>query len=397
MKKIYLLLSFSVLAFFASAQNSFINSGDERPAVKTHSPLSVSQPKSGGGFTEWFNFGEEIYNYSLDASYFQMHLWPDSTVLVEFTSGFNNPWKHSVGQVFDPYSIYFQLSHPQVIGDYSVDSIAIPYAYFRYQHDAPDTLIVQIYENSKITHAEQASWAPNRSWASVVYDQPKNRGLDPSVEHTILLDDDDTSMTFQDLIVLPVELMVNDSEHIAVTYTYIPGNPYNAGDTIDVFFDPPPVNRRNALLLYEYRDNDTTNLEPGIYNNAMTANTDLRYGQITWNGDKYIPGTAWNSGVYQMDTYFLVSNPPSVFGIEDNQELDVKVYPNPTNGALNVSLPGVYSNIEYTLVNALGQVAKAGNLASGNNQLDLEGLDAGMYSLTLLVDGKLYSQKVSKL
>lgn len=397
MKKIYATLSLFSIAFaaFSQGQNTHDrHEGSEVPGNKLYS----TQIKAGGGFTEWYNYGSEIYDFGGNVDYFRLHLWPDSTVLVEFSSGLDNPWKHSIGQVFDPYSAFFEVNHPPVSGSYSVDSIAIPYRYFRFENGDPDTLLVQIYESDKITTVEDPGWTSGASYATLDYDYMTNKGVSPDVEHTILLSTADTATELQNIIYLPVGITVPDSQQIAVTYSFRPGNPYNFGDTIDVYLDPPPTTRRNTLLMYEFRDNDK-NVEPGVYNNALTATTDVRYNINAngWNGN-YIAGTAWQSGFYNVDTWFLVSNPPGFNSVEESVEkLNVKVYPNPTDNVLNVALPDLSESVQYTLVNALGQAVMTGNFANTNNQIDIARLEAGLYSLTILSGDKLHSQKISKL
>lgn len=397
MKKIYLSLLFSGCALITLAQGQLTQSKQQPADIEGRASLHSTQIKSGGGFTEWYNYGSEIYDFGGNVNYFRFNLWPDSTVIVNFSNGVGAPWKHSVGQIFDPLSVFYETIHPQFSGAYSVDSIAIPYRYYRFQNGAPDTVRVHVVRHENITYVDSSGWSSGASYARVEYDYMKNEPLSPDTVITVLLTESDTSTAVQNFIQLPLGMVMQDGEKIAVTFAYFPGNPYNFGDTIDPNFTPVPANRRNAFVAYTFQDEDHT-VDYDVYNHSLVATTDCRYniGTNGWNG-RYIPGTAWFDGFDSMDMYFLVSNPPKVIGVEEaTADLDVQVYPNPSNGALNVTLPTIKGNAQYSIINALGQTVMTGNMASGNNQLDITHLEAGFYSLTLLVDGKLHSQKISK-
>ena len=71
-----------------------------------------------------------------------------------------------------------------------------------------------------------------------------------------------------------------------------------------------------------------------------------------------------------------------VLAIEENNALEIKVYPNPTDGVLFVqtlhatSLP---TGTEYSIVNLTGQILLQGNIADETQQIDVSGLAEGMY------------------
>src|SRR5262245_43526803 len=49
--------------------------------------------------SEWYNYGQAIYDIGGNVSYFRNYLFPDSTVLFETTTGMAVVWKNSYGQV----------------------------------------------------------------------------------------------------------------------------------------------------------------------------------------------------------------------------------------------------------------------------------------------------------
>ncbi|MBK7184276.1 MAG: hypothetical protein IPH89_15965, partial [Bacteroidetes bacterium] len=116
------LLSFfitAILFLFTGSQmkaQSIQTSKGEIPVEFERTPSLNST--SGGDVSYWFNYGEDIWEIADaeggDVSYFRNFLFPDSTVLVEFSDGLGSPWKHSLGQVFDPVSPLFSVLSPEV-------------------------------------------------------------------------------------------------------------------------------------------------------------------------------------------------------------------------------------------------------------------------------------------
>lgn len=304
---------------------------------------------TGGEVSYWFNYGEDIWEIADaeggDVSYFRNFLFPDSTVLVEFSDGLGSPWKHSLGQVFDPVSPLFSVLSPEVnqFTPYTLDSIGFFYRYYRFQDSAPDTLIVQVYENDKIGFQPDPGWTSGASYATVDYDYQSRIGDNPSHQYTYLLTNDDTISSTQGYLTFPVNIPVAAGEKVAATITYIPGNVFNIGDTLDVYVEPAPTIQRNAFVVYEYRDNDF-NLEPEFYNNQLNATTDVRYNINTngWNGS-YIPGTAWNAGFYHLDMGFLITFTPS--SVDENLTHRMNLYPNPTDDYISLAFSATENDI----------------------------------------------------
>ena len=46
---------------------------------------------------------------------------------------------------------------------YTIDSVAVPYRYFRFQNGAPDTLRIQYYVGNKITKQPNSGWSSGAS------------------------------------------------------------------------------------------------------------------------------------------------------------------------------------------------------------------------------------------
>jgi hypothetical protein len=85
--------------------------------------------------------------------------------------------------------------------------------------------------------------------------------------------------------------------------------------------------------------------------------------------------------------------PNDVQKISENNEAEESfgyIYPNPTNGTLN--LPQGISG-EYKIFDNIGRLVQAGTIQS---QLNVSGLTKGIYTLQILENGKSYNKKFIK-
>lgn len=76
----------------------------------------------------------------------------------------------------------------------------------------------------------------------------------------------------------------------------------------------------------------------------------------------------------------------AIVGIENNKSEIVGVYPNPSNGILNVKADKEIQNIE--VYNAMGQVVYTVNTNANFASIDLSNLPNGLYTVNTVIDGK---------
>ena len=101
----------------------------------------------------------------------------------------------------------------------------------------------------------------------------------------------------------------------------------------------------------------------------------------------YAVFAAKNDG--QMSTPVTVTIEASFDGVIEAQASIVKVYPNPANDVLNIVTTG---NVEYQLINSVGQVVMSGNV-DGSARINVSGLNSGVYFLKVVADGNAKVQK----
>ena len=400
-KLIFLSIVFSGISPSAFSQEIIFGKKNEIPIVFERQ--SDSHSVTDANISEWYNYGSAIYDMGGDVNYFRNFLFPDSTVQVEYSSGMGYVWKHSLGRALDPTSAYFVSTNTILDStvSYTLDSIGFYYRYFRFQDSLPDTVIVQIFENNKITFAPDP-WGNGKSYARVNYNYLKRKGALPSYEYVRLLTDSDTATLNQGFLVFPVNITVPAGNKVAATITYFPGNPFTTGDTIDSYLSQPAAKQINAFVAYDFRDNDK-NLDAYYYNNELNAPTSVRYNINTngWNG-KYIPGTAWDDGIYHLDMAFKIST--LNLGEDDAVWIGNKfgIYPNPVRVGDKILIQvkrGPSSEIKkinyYDLAGRkiFSDKANFGE-SSKDNSFQVPPIEAGMYIITVETKEGNFSSKI---
>jgi hypothetical protein len=81
-------------------------------------------------------------------------------------------------------------------------------------------------------------------------------------------------------------------------------------------------------------------------------------------------------------------------GIKSNVASNGSVYPNPTNGVLNIHTTAANASVEF--YNAMGQNVMSKSLTNGTNTIDMNGLSSGVYTVRLIQDGASTITKVIK-
>src|SRR5210317_57868 len=98
--------------------------------------IQETKNKEKSTYANWYNYGDAIDALGGNVAYYRSTLFPDSTVQVEFSSGMGYVWQHSIGQVLDPTSIFFEINNLESFNEhnrYTLDSVGIYYRYWRHQ------------------------------------------------------------------------------------------------------------------------------------------------------------------------------------------------------------------------------------------------------------------------
>lgn len=155
------------------------------------------------------------------------------------------------------------------------------------------------------------------------------------------------------------------------------------------FFAFVGLERQGGIMVYDITNPIAPTLEQYIHTFDTATGTSM---DIAPEGLLFVPATASHtqqnllivsnefSGttvIYEVDDLFTAI--PSLLAGEPLQ-----LYPNPTTGILNVTLPVVTNPLAYQLYNTLGQKLLEGELEQEQVQLSLEQLPSGCYFLTVM-------------
>ena len=121
-------------------------------------------------------------------------------------------------------------------------------------------------------------------------------------------------------------------------------------------------------------------VEKGVYYYQVRA--------VYEEGDEVCISDAAKSFYQPENDYIMVD----VNAIEENKVGDVKLYPNPTNGNLNISAEGLQ---HITIFSTIGQVIYDSNVNSDNEIVDMSRFDAGIYMVRIVTENGMTTQRVS--
>ena len=132
-----------------------------------------------------------------------------------------------------------------------------------------------------------------------------------------------------------------------------------------------------------YGNNQTINVEIELPNDCFTFNLIDTFGDgggpvsLVDSDGLIIYSTSGNYGSGESEN-FSVSNSP--LSLNENDDMAVLIYPNPTSGILNVQTK---NNLDITIFDLTGkQVFNTTNVSNGN-QIDLSALHTGLYLVNM--------------
>jgi hypothetical protein len=364
-------------------------------------------------------------NYSLD------YLFPDSLML-------NNPPLQmygmnflSIAQVFHPQSpmITSWLNPNDIVisntDDYVIDSVWIGGSYAKVSNavdsmkvsvvhsggnnlnefyftgtDAQnynvDTLrfLLPTYDTVNFNRAHQ-SYAPGSSPAYIM-----QRALtDADSSHYVFGSNNFTTK----YIGFSVDsFLVPAGEKASVSFTFLPGYSWSAGDTIG---------QHNRFLFGSYEPNGASSFMPYFDNERNMSYFITKYNNAGWGG-YYMPQVAFNSSYFNKEIHDIVwkiscatcatNNPTSLPSASAIQR--ITTYPNPiTQGELNLSMQFEHPmhTFEMNVYNLQGQLLRSKKLNAWadpykvETSVDVSNLPSGLYVYTIQLDDETYTDKIS--
>ncbi len=112
----------------------------------------------------------------------------------------------------------------------------------------------------------------------------------------------------------------------------------------------------------------------------------VNYTYQIWNEDN----GGWEN-FYKFDNWWSFFEPASIFNPE---KISLMVFPNPSSGAITVSIGEPFNQGFATIFNSGGMAVKSSALYNQSTSLDLSSLPKGTYIVMLEIDGEIVSRKV---
>lgn len=168
----------------------------------------------------------------------------------------------------------------------------------------------------------------------------------------------------------------------------------------DIDGEPPILSSSGAVFIYDKDEN-------GFWNQTQKLLTGDRFAgdkfghAVDFDGITFVGGAPEDNQddptpMPSTGAVYIFKNEP--LGISNFDSKDTwSVYPNPTNGAITISLDKKYKEIDLSIYNALGQLIVSKKFREINSlNFTIEGL-SGLYLVNLLTnDGKFTSKKIVK-
>jgi len=137
--------------------------------------------------------------------------------------------------------------------------------------------------------------------------------------------------------------------------------------------------------------NVTDLLEDFSYTEAISSTIDNKHlGSLAWYPTE-LAGYNGNAALAAVKSYYSTV---ALTGIRDNKAISGNVYPNPTNGILNIDNPSTGS-FGYQIVSVTGKVVSSNYDVTGKTtKVDMSGLAKGMYIINIISKEKRMNSKV---
>jgi hypothetical protein len=206
----------------------------------------------------------------------------------------------------------------------------------------------------------------------------------------------------------PAGINVPSNKVAAMTFQFKPGMPYDSNSVM--IYQRDPVNftgERVNYFGYRFSQNSSTAQwrSTKFFNHSLFSDKENAYyagGNINngWTG--FIPGNAYFEGRHLHAGMFLTST-ANVGVRENNSEITkTNLYPNPSRVADKTMLSfemAKSGNVTVEVYSLVGQLMKSTRTSLGAGahemQLDLGGMNAGIYMVNITVNGVTASKKLT--
>jgi hypothetical protein len=377
--------------------------------------------------SRWYN-----YAFALDdilggiASLSWNNLFPDSTILVDYSSGYGGTWIHLLGNTLDPKSDWFNdpgfFPGELYINEhmpYTVDTVGMQFYYWRNHPDPTivDTLIFEVFTNNVSSDMPIYFFGPTSSVAG-------SYGVDTLRFGAYLFNAHDLSSkaTSKRTYKFPLtEAFANDTLDDGSLIAYISTadmGQIDAGKLVGVTANFKPgyswnpnldtLVQKNRLVFLSYEENGEetwSNFTKGDYNESHIATPSSFDPASSWY-EFQIPEWAFTAASFSYENhlfYYKLTADVSGIGVERPTENTVSLsqnHPNPFSNTTSVRYTlNEATNVSFDLFDQTGRMVMSINRgveAAGMQTIDIDANDLsnGIYFYTLTAGNQKATKKM---
>ena len=363
--------------------------------------------RKGGTLSSYYSYTDTVSAFSTDLDFYNLSLSPDSLTTQVFSDGSTGShYFHAAGAIYDMKFSGWGLDGFSTGDQVTLDSLFIVGFYDILNSGQIDTLRFHVFQSpsnspnfSGVTWNQGVfSYFPTASvpQTTLSYQFNSNQGYMGGItaNNVITIDkilgaNDSTNIVHS--VGVPGGLTFDASNLLGIYVEYIPGN-FGANDTINLTLGTGTTNR---FGVYCAGEPDFQNSRGDFI--AFYDETEMNTSTFTINDNRYgmfSGGAAFlNSMTYpwaDLANFIIIhASGTSTIGIEDKDLTSVSIFPNPSNGVVNVELDAT-ADATVTVVDVLGQIVYASNesfVAGERKVIDLSNNAKGMYILSVEGEG----------
>ena len=410
MKKVLLLaaVAFGFNAMGQDAASARLMQAELPVSTAAKEKIEDIMLKRGGAIDGRFDYTDFLYQYySSDMTLGAITTSPDSSTVIVYSDGTaQNSINHAVGATYD-FNYYGWADNEFDEGDQiTIDSLFVIGGYTIFQGNRSDKIRFTIFKGANSFSAP---------FSGVQYPAATFAALDPTVQPTAKTMDYagnaagglqggptstsaitiDYNLTVSDTIgavEVGVEvpnggLTMNGNQLLGVFVEYIPDS-LSTNDTINY---QTMTGSTNPFAFYYYREGNTSAPQGYFIQDFDSTSTncsnflfsETRYG--AWDGTSSWRNDQTSINMNYSHLISVTASGTSSIGVDELAAAEVSVFPNPSNGVINVEL-NANAEAAVTVVDVLGQVVYRSNenfVAGERKMINLSNKAKGMYILTV--------------
>lgn len=413
MKKVLLLaaVALGLSTMGQDAMNSRLLQTEITPTSAAKEKVEDILINRGGALDANYDYTDFLYQfYSSDMVLGAITTTPDSSTVIVYSDGTPGySYNHAVGAVYDFNYYGWGDNEFNETDQVTIDSLFVVGGYDIYNSSDTDKIRFTIFKgaNSFAAPFSGVQYNAGTFAALDVAATPTAKTMDyagsasdgnqggPTASNTLTIDYTlsaaDTSVAVVGVEVPNGGLTMNGNELLGIFIEYLPGG-NTTSDTINYQTASGDI---NPFAFYYYREGNTS--APQGYFIQDYDSTSTNCSNFLFNTTRYAAhaGTsAWRNDQTSINMNYshliwVAASGTSTMTIQDADLSTVSVFPNPSNGVVNVELNATTS-AAVTVVDVLGQVIYSANtnfVAGQRQMIDLSNNAKGMYILSIEGEG----------